>query len=56
MATVEHAIPVPQLFDDILTLFSQSGTSYTPTHLVNYGGAMGEQILWDRAPLSFDPK
>ncbi|KAK6992264.1 Amidohydro-rel domain-containing protein [Favolaschia claudopus] len=46
MTTVEHALPVPVLYDDVLTLFAESGTGYTPTHIVNYGGGWGEQLVW----------
>ena len=34
----EHNIPQVPLYKDIVTLFAQSGTTYTPTLLVNYGG------------------
>jgi len=40
MTTVEHAIPVPILYDDVQILFALSGTGSTPTHVVNYGGAL----------------
>ncbi|EPT06231.1 hypothetical protein FOMPIDRAFT_124868 [Fomitopsis schrenkii] len=56
MTTVEHALPIPLLYDDVLTLFAESGTSSTPTHLVNYGGVMGEQHIWATEPLPYDPK
>lgn len=56
MTTVEHNIPVSVLYDDILTLFSQSGTGSTPTHIVDYGGPMGEQLLWATADIPNDPK
>ncbi|OSD02024.1 hypothetical protein PYCCODRAFT_1435709 [Trametes coccinea BRFM310] len=46
MTTVEHALPIPVLYDDVLTLFAMSGTGSTPTHIVNYGGVMGEQYIW----------
>ncbi|KAJ7898463.1 hypothetical protein B0H13DRAFT_2520490 [Mycena leptocephala] len=46
MTTVEHALPIPMLFDDVITLFALSGTGYTPTHIVNYGGVMGEQLVY----------
>ncbi|SJL04872.1 uncharacterized protein ARMOST_08243 [Armillaria ostoyae] len=46
MTTVEHAIPVPTLYDDVLILYTKSGTGASPTHLVNYGGAFGEQFVW----------
>ncbi|CAK5283098.1 unnamed protein product [Mycena citricolor] len=56
MTTVEHALPVPQLFDDVLTLFALSGTAYTPTHIVNYGGAWGEQLVWATQDVPNDHK
>jgi len=46
MTTVEHSLPIPVLYDDVMTLFAKSGTGNTPTHLVNYGGASGEQLVW----------
>lgn len=46
MTTVEHALPIPVLFEDVLTLYALSGTGATPTHIVNYGGVMGEQYVW----------
>jgi len=55
MATVEHFLPVPKLYEDILQLFARSGTGTTPTLLVHYGGAWGEQLVWQE-PLAFDSK
>ncbi|KAL1947302.1 hypothetical protein VTO73DRAFT_14263 [Trametes versicolor] len=46
MTTIEHPLPIPVLYDDILNLYALSGTGSTPTHIVNYGGAMGEQYIW----------
>ncbi|CAA7266376.1 unnamed protein product [Cyclocybe aegerita] len=46
MTTVEHALPVPILYEDVITLYALSGTGATPTHLVNYGGAWAEQLVW----------
>ena len=46
MTTVEHALPIPVLYDDVLNLYALSGTGLTPTHIVNYGGVMGEQLIW----------
>ncbi|HUF27471.1 MAG TPA: amidohydrolase family protein [Gemmatimonadaceae bacterium] len=40
--TVEHNIPVAPLYNDVLTLMAASGTAYTPTLIVNYGGLNGE--------------
>lgn len=56
MTTVEHAIPVPVLYDDVLTLFALSGTGNTPTHIVNYGGSWGEQLVWATEDIPNDPK
>lgn len=56
MATVEHALPVPVLYQDVLELFAKSGTGYTPTHIVNYGGAFGEQFVWSHYDAPDDPK
>jgi len=42
MTTIEHNIPVPVLYDDILMLYVKSGTGATPTHIVDYGGVFGE--------------
>ncbi|MFQ5654568.1 MAG: amidohydrolase family protein, partial [Planctomycetota bacterium] len=41
--TIEHAIPVAPLYEDVLHLVSRSGTAYTPTLVVGYGGPFGEQ-------------
>jgi len=46
MTTVEHSLPLPVLYDDVQTLFALSGTGSTPTHIVNYGGTWGEQLVW----------
>ena len=53
---MEHAIPISRLYDDVLTLFALSGTGYTPTHIVNYGGAFGEQFVWATHDVPNDPK
>ncbi|KAI0692203.1 hypothetical protein BC835DRAFT_1358056 [Cytidiella melzeri] len=56
MTTVEHPLPIPQLYDDIITLYALSGTGSTPTHIVNYGGAWGEQYVWATEDIPNDPK
>lgn len=56
MTTVEHSIPVPTLYDDVLILYAKSGTGASPTHLVNYGGAFGEQFVWATENVPNDPK
>ncbi|KAG6845196.1 hypothetical protein H0H87_012523 [Tephrocybe sp. NHM501043] len=56
MTTVEHALPVPTLYEDVLTLYASSGTGATPTHIVNYGGAWGEQLVWATEDIPNDSK
>ena len=56
MTTVEHPLPIPRLYDDIMTLFATSGTGSTPTHIVNYGGVFGEQYVWATEDIPNDPK
>lgn len=56
MTTVEHPLPIPHLYDDIITLFALSGTGSSPTHIVNYGGAFGEQYVWATEDIPNDTK
>jgi Tol biopolymer transport system component/imidazolonepropionase-like amidohydrolase len=42
--TIEHSLPVTPLRKDVVTLYGQSATAYTPTLLVAYGGPSGD--LW----------
>ncbi|MGE5813745.1 MAG: amidohydrolase family protein [Acidobacteriota bacterium] len=39
---VEHSLPVPRLYKDVVTLFAKSTSGYTPTMIVGYGGLSGE--------------
>ena len=39
---IEHNIPVAPIYKDILSLWKNSKTGYTPTLIVNYGGVNGE--------------
>lgn len=43
--TVEHSLPVPKLYKDVVSLFAKSKTGYTPTLIVGYGGLSGE-LYW----------
>jgi imidazolonepropionase-like amidohydrolase/Tol biopolymer transport system component len=43
---IEHAVPVAPLYKDALQLFAQSGTRYTPTLIVGYGGIWGENYWY----------
>ena len=41
-STLEHNIPLETFYEDVLQLFSQSKTNYTPTLVVSYGGLAGD--------------
>ena len=41
----EHSLPV-ELEEDAVQFFARSGTYYTPTLIVSYGGPWGEQYFW----------
>jgi hypothetical protein len=45
---IEHAISLARAYDDVVQLWSQSGTGYTPTLGVAYGGLSGETYWYDR--------
>ncbi len=40
--TIEHNMPVAPLFNDIVQLWKNAKTAYTPTLIVNYAGVSGE--------------
>ncbi len=46
--TLEHSVPVQNVYDDVKQLWSQVETAYTPTFIVSYGGMMGEEYWYDR--------
>jgi imidazolonepropionase-like amidohydrolase/Tol biopolymer transport system component len=61
--TVEHSLPVPRLYNDVVTLFAKSKTGYTPTLIVDYGGLSGEYYwyqhtnVWENQHLlAFTPR
>lgn len=45
-SSVEHALPVAPMYDDVMQLWSRSRTTYVPTLLVAYGGLFGEVEYW----------
>jgi len=51
----EHALPI-ELRQDAVALLSKSGTHYTPTLLVAYGGPWGELYYWQTQNPHDDPK
>ena len=54
--TIEHAVPVQNVYDDVKQLWSQVGTAYTPTFVVSYGGLMGEEYWYDRTNVWENPR
>ncbi|NBB50934.1 amidohydrolase family protein [Rhizobium sp. CRIBSB] len=56
--TIEHAIPLANLYDDVHQLWRQTGVAYTPTLVVAYGGSYGENYwyqesdVWDHPILT----
>jgi len=47
-STLEHNIPLEIFYDDVVQMFSQSNTNYTPTLVVSYGGLAGDPY-WRQA-------
>ena len=60
---VEHSLPVPRIYKDVIQLFAKSRSGYTPTLIVGYGGLSGEYYwyqhtnVWENAQLlRFTPR
>jgi imidazolonepropionase-like amidohydrolase/Tol biopolymer transport system component len=47
-STVEHNIPQARLYEDVVSLFSQTRVGYNPTLVVSYGG-LGGDPYWSQA-------
>ena len=45
---IEHNIPVAPVYKDIFELWKTSGSGYTPTLIVNYGGINGEYYFYQK--------
>jgi Tol biopolymer transport system component/imidazolonepropionase-like amidohydrolase len=54
--TMEHSVPVQNVYSDVLQLWSQVETAYTPTFVVAYGGLMGEEYWYDRTNVWENPR
>lgn len=54
--TLEHSLPVQNVYSDVLQLWSQLDTAYTPTFIVSYGGLMGEEYWYDRTNVWENPR
>jgi imidazolonepropionase-like amidohydrolase/Tol biopolymer transport system component len=45
---IEHNIPIAPVYKDVVTMWSNSKTGYTPTLIVNYGGLNGENYFYQK--------
>ena len=52
----EHTLPIAPLYKDAVQLFAQSGTTYTPTLIVEYGGPWAENYWYENTNVIDDPK
>lgn len=43
---LEHSLPIYPIYDDVVELAAESGTAYTPTLLVSYGGPWAENYWY----------
>ena len=53
---IEHALPVAPFYDDVLSLWGESGVAYTPTLIVGYGGLWGEDYWYGHTNVWEDPR
>ncbi len=44
---IEHSLPLKTAYDDVVQLWSQSATGYSPTFVVSYGGISGENYWYE---------
>jgi imidazolonepropionase-like amidohydrolase/Tol biopolymer transport system component len=55
-AGLEHTLPIAPLYKDVLTLLAESGTTWTPTLIVQYGGPWAENYWYENSNVVDDPK
>ena len=53
--TIEHSLPVANIYDDVLQFWRGSGTAYTPTLVVAYGGPFGENYWYQKTKVWEEP-
>ncbi len=53
--TIEHSLPVANIYDDVLQFWRGSGTAYTPTLVVAYGGPFGENYWYQHTNVWAEP-
>ena len=52
----EHSYPIMPLYQDVVQFVAQTGVTYTPTLLVNYGGPFGEDYFYEHYDIHDMPK
>jgi hypothetical protein len=52
----EHSYPITTLYKDVVNVIAQSGITYTPTLLVNFGGPSGEDYWYESVDILKDAK
>jgi imidazolonepropionase-like amidohydrolase len=53
--TIEHSLPVPHIYDDVLQFWRGSKTAWSPTLIVAYGGPFGEYHWYQHNPAWQEP-
>ena len=53
--TVEHSLPVANVYDDVLQFWRGSKTGYTPTLIVAFGGSFGENYWYQHTDVWKEP-
>ena len=53
---LEHTLPITPLYKDVVHLVAQSGITYTPTLLVQYGGPWAENYFYEHTDVHGDAK
>ena len=53
--TIEHSLPVPHIYNDVLQFWRGSKTAWTPTLIVAYGGPFGEYHWYQHFPAWQEP-
>ena len=53
---IEHTLPIAPQYKDAVQLFAQSGTVWTPTLVVQYGGPWAENFWYQNTDVVNDPK
>lgn len=55
-AGIEHTLPIAPMYKDAIQLFAKSGTTWTPTLLVQYGGPWAENWWYEHYDIMADKK